>query len=87
MPILSEFSGIKIYIYWDDHLPPHIHAEYSNFRALIDIDKCVVIKGILPINKTNLVLSWCKLHKAELFDAWKKVCNHQMPLKITPLNQ
>ena len=27
MPIVSEFFGIKIYIYWDEHNPPHFHAE------------------------------------------------------------
>lgn len=85
MQLLSEFSGMKIYIYWDDHLPPHIRVEYANFIAMIDIEKCVVIKGMLPANKAKLVLGWCELHKKELMDNWKKVQKHEMPLWIKPL--
>lgn len=29
MPIVSEFEGIEIYIYFDDHMPPHFHAKFS----------------------------------------------------------
>ncbi len=30
MPLICEFFGIKIYMYWDEHVPPHFHAEYGN---------------------------------------------------------
>lgn len=56
MPLLSEFFGIKIYIYWDDHVPPHFHAEYNGHHVLVDIEENVVIKGVLPANKLKLVL-------------------------------
>lgn len=84
MPLLSEFNGIKVYIYWDDHLPPHVHAEYSSFIALIDIQNCVILKGMFPLNKAKLILGWCELHKAELMQAWDDVKNRQMPKKIMP---
>jgi hypothetical protein len=29
MPTLSEFFGILIRMYWDDHPPPHFHAIYG----------------------------------------------------------
>ncbi|MBO7121917.1 MAG: DUF4160 domain-containing protein [Treponema sp.] len=38
MPIVSEFSGIEISLYFDDHLPPHFHAKYSGDEALIEIE-------------------------------------------------
>ena len=38
MPLLSEFFGIKIYIYWDDHFPPHFHSEYNGIEILVDIN-------------------------------------------------
>ena len=41
MPLLSEFFGIKIYIYWDDHVPPHFHAEYNGHQVLVDIEENV----------------------------------------------
>ena len=47
MPFISEFFGIKIYMYWDEHAPPHFHAEYANMKALISIrDAVVMIKRL-----------------------------------------
>jgi hypothetical protein len=36
MPIISEFYGIKIMMFWNDHMPPHFHAEYGESKVLID---------------------------------------------------
>ncbi|MFA5921438.1 MAG: DUF4160 domain-containing protein [Methylococcaceae bacterium] len=35
-------------MFFDDHAPPHFHAEYAEFKATIDIKKLVVIEGQLP---------------------------------------
>ena len=48
MPIVSEFFGIKIYMYWADHFPAHFHAEYGEHKALVSIQEAAVIKGNLP---------------------------------------
>ena len=37
MPEISRFFGIVIKMFFDDHKPPHFHAEYSGEVALIDI--------------------------------------------------
>ena len=29
MPRISEFYGIAIYMYYQDHGPPHVHAIYG----------------------------------------------------------
>lgn len=39
MPEISLFLGIRITMYYDDHNPPHFHAEYSGQSALIDIQQ------------------------------------------------
>jgi len=36
MPIISEFYGIKIMMFWNDHFPPHFHAEYGENKILVD---------------------------------------------------
>jgi hypothetical protein len=28
MPIISEFYGIKIMMFWNDHMPPRFHAVF-----------------------------------------------------------
>jgi len=36
MPEISRFFGIVIKMFFDDHNPPHFHAEYGGDLALID---------------------------------------------------
>lgn len=38
MPCISRFYGIDIYMHFNDHAPPHFHAEYSGNEALYEID-------------------------------------------------
>jgi Domain of unknown function (DUF4160) len=48
MPTLSEFFGILIRMYWDDHPPPHFHALYVEHEAQYNIATLDVINGSLP---------------------------------------
>ncbi|MFQ5739842.1 MAG: DUF4160 domain-containing protein [Acidobacteriota bacterium] len=48
MPEISRFYGIVIRLYFADHNPPHLHAEYSGHEARIDINTLAVISGKLP---------------------------------------
>jgi len=38
MPEICRFYGIIIKMFFDDHHPPHFHAIYSDFEALIEIN-------------------------------------------------
>ncbi len=49
MPEISRFFGIVIKMFFDDHNPPHFHAEYGNDLALIDIRSLTVFSGRLPL--------------------------------------
>ena len=48
MPRISQFLGILIYMYYNDHLPPHFHAKYAESEVLIKIDTLTVFRGELP---------------------------------------
>jgi Domain of unknown function (DUF4160) len=85
VPLVSEFFGIKIYMYWDDHLPGHFHAEYGNLKALVSIREGVVIRGLLPVKQLKLVLAWCEIHKEELIKNWESAKAHGSISKIEPL--
>ena len=37
MPEISRFYGIVIKMFFDDHNPPHFHAEYGGETAYFDI--------------------------------------------------
>lgn len=55
-------------MYFDDHLPPHIHVEYQGAEALVAIDTGDLIEGRLPKKAAKLIRNWCLDHQAELQD-------------------
>jgi hypothetical protein len=85
MPTISIFYGIIIRMFFDDHAPPHFHAQYAEFKASIDIERLEVIEGELPRRALSLVLDWAELHKAELLEDWGLCQLMQQPKKIDPL--
>ena len=58
MPTISIFYGILIKMYWDDHAPPHFHAEYGGAEAMVNIQTLEIIRGKLPHGATMLVKEW-----------------------------
>jgi Domain of unknown function (DUF4160) len=38
MPTISQFFGILIRMYFNDHAPPHFHALYNEREAVIRIE-------------------------------------------------
>lgn len=85
MPIISRFFGIIIRMFFNDHAPPHFHAEYAEHRAVIDIRTLEVIEGKLPRRALELVLDWAELHREELMRDWDLCQQHQQPVEIAPL--
>lgn len=55
MPTISTFYGITIYMYFNDHNPPHIHASYSGKDAKFNIQTGVSSNDSFPKNATRLV--------------------------------
>jgi hypothetical protein len=45
MPEISRFFGIVIRMFYNDHQPPHFHAEYSGSEALILIESLEIYRG------------------------------------------
>ena len=85
MPEISRFYGIVIKIYFADHSPPRLHAEYGSEEALLNIDSLAVIAGNLPPRAISMVREWASLHRDELRVAWNKAKNLQSPGAIAPL--
>jgi hypothetical protein len=84
MPEISFFYGIKIFINYVDHNPPHFHAEYGDYQVLIYLDDWI-IEGKFPKRALKLVLSWAKKNKNELLENWY-LSQKREPLKrIEPL--
>jgi hypothetical protein len=85
MPEISRFFGILIKIFYDDHNPPHFHAEYGDNMALIDMRNLSTFAGWLPPRALGLVIEWATLHREELLADWERARTQQELQKIAPL--
>ena len=56
MPTISMFYGIIIRMFFEEHAPPHFHAQYGEYKAAINIDTLEIMEGTLPRRALNLVL-------------------------------
>ena len=85
MPELSRFYGIVIKMYYNDHNPPHFHAEYGSDQMVVDANTLAVIGGRLPPRATGLVMEWAAQHQRELQHAWQQARNMEPLDRIDPL--
>lgn len=76
MPTVAIISGVKICVYSNDHVPPHIHAFYGEFEALIDIRALSEIKGKLPKNKLKIAIKFIKESQNELLELFYELNPH-----------
>lgn len=85
MPEISRFYGIVIRMYYNDHLPPHFHAEYGGTEMVFGIETLDVIAGRLPARATGLVTEWASQHRAELQAVWNQARQMQPMDRVDPL--
>jgi hypothetical protein len=84
MPCISSFYGLLIYMYGDDHNPPHFHVNYGGKWSVFDFDGNLT-EGELPVAKQKLVSAWVEIHRDELIANWELTKNKEVPAKILPL--
>lgn len=85
MPELSRFYGIRIFVCFGDHPPPHFHAEYAEYDAQFDIRTLALLQGHLPSRARGLVVDWASQHRDELMTAWQQALAGLTPDRIAPL--
>lgn len=78
---ISRFLGIVVFMYFNEHNPPHVHVRYNEFRAVMDIRSFNLLDGRLPARVRGLVEEWLEMHQDVLLAMWasKRFC------KIPPL--
>jgi Domain of unknown function (DUF4160) len=82
VPQLSEFYGIRIYMSWVDHHPPHFHAIYAGNEAQVRIADGGVLAGTLPRTAARLVKEWAEARRTELMTNWDRA---QIPETLMPI--
>lgn len=88
MPTISMFYGIIVKMLYVDnkkHHSPHIHVEYQDSVAVIDINTGEILAGTLPRKQLRMTQAWVEIHQDELIADWKLAVNGQPVYKIEPL--
>lgn len=85
MPTISEFFGIVIRMYYQDHAPAHFHAYYGEHSAVVEIETLRVREGHLPRRALGLVVEWVIEHREELLEDWQLAQAHQPLRRVAPL--
>ncbi len=85
MPIVSRFFGILIRMYYDEHNPPHLHAEYQDDKAVFDFNGNVTRGSIDSKTARKLIREWIDLHQKELIEDWEFARAGKELKKIEPL--
>lgn len=71
MPQISVFFGIIIRMYYDEHNPPHLHAEFQGNKAVLDFLGNVTKGDLRSRTALRLVREWIDLHVVELNEDWE----------------
>ena len=71
-------------MFFNEHNPPHFHAEYGEYRVVVNLND-EVVNGFMPKRALKLIFEWLDLHKEELINNWEKCKNDVSPDKINPL--
>ena len=86
MPTISWFCGIAIRMFVVDHPPPHFHAVYGEFKAMVSIETGQVLEGQFPRRAAKLVEEWALIHRSELLKNWELASNGEHPDRIEGLD-
>ena len=84
MPLVCLILGgsIRVYLYSNDHGPPHIHVRHGNVWSTVAISDGSIMIGDLHGRQRRSVESWVKRRREDLLAAWERAQNGQQPGKI-----
>lgn len=86
MPTVSIFFGIVIKMFYDEHNPPHFHAEHQGEKAVFDFRGNMLRGDIRSRTAVRLIREWVDLHQAELESNWNEMQEGRQFSRIDPLS-
>ena len=85
MPEIARDLGVKGFIHYRDHPPPHFHVRYAGDSAIIAIETMQVLEGRLPTRVYALITEWGVHHQPLLRENWRRAMAHEPLLSIPPV--
>ena len=86
MPRISEFYGIVVLMFHNDHHPAHFHVQYAEFNAAFEIANGRLMHGYLPRRALALVREWTTILRQELWTNWDLAQSRKALIPIAPLS-
>ena len=86
MPEISRFFGIVVRMYYDEHNPPHLHAEYSGNKAVFDFQGNIIKGDLSSKTAIKLMREGIDIHEIELVKDWNLARANKEIKKINPLD-
>jgi len=84
MPLVGKLMGAKIFIYYWDHNPPHVHVVQSEHAAEVSIETQEVIEGRIPLKLKKQAINWIRDHAEELMARWNPA---KMGTEFEPIDE
>jgi len=85
VPSISVFFGIIVRMFYNDHEPPHFHAEHQGIQGKFDFSGEMVAGAIESRTALRLIREWASLHRSELDQNWRLAEAGQPLRQIAPL--
>lgn len=85
MPSISKFFGIIIYLYTQDHNPPHFHAIYNDEEILVSIIDLRILQWNMKPKALWLIMERARLNQDKLMEDRNLMTEEQELKQIPPL--
>ena len=73
MPTIAVVEGVRIVIFLNDHLLPHLHAHFAGQEAKLSITTGEVVSGKLPRTKLKTIQTWLAANREEVAYIWREI--------------
>lgn len=71
--LVDRVKNVSIYVYSNDHSPPHFHVKYSGMTASYRIQDCELMVGTLGHKEDKIVKYWFDgIGKQRLIKVWNE---------------
>jgi len=73
MPRITRLASVSIYIYADDHAPPHFHVRGPDIDIQVDIETLQVMRGDYKASALAEAITWAAGNQPVLRAKWSEL--------------
>lgn len=72
---VGAVNGVKFIVHTieQNHVVPHVHAEYGEYQISIAINNQEILAGNLPNKQQKIAQKWVREHREELLSQWSTI--------------